>query len=227
MSCCADGGSDCQPARDVHADVKEYYGKTLTSTASLKTDACETCDDRPSPRVRAVLADIHEEVASKYYGCGLVYPEEIDGCRVLDLGCGAGRDVYLLSALVGPRGHVTGVDMTPEQLDVARRHVDYHREKFGFDKANVSFVQATLEDLDKAIEEDVLQEASFDVIISNCVINLVKDKKRVLAHALRLLKPGGEMYDVTGDFLALKSCIGTSRTFTQIAVFRFHFSKIL
>ena len=179
--------------QDVHESVKDYYGKQLQSSSSLKTDACITCDDQPSTRMRKILSEIHDEVASKYYGCGLILPEGIDGCRVLDLGCGAGRDVYLLSSLVGEKGHVVGVDMTKEQLDVARKHAEYHREKFGFAKSNVSFIEDTLENLNKVIEDGVLAEGSFDVIVSNCVINLVKDKKLVLSHAHRLLKPGGEM----------------------------------
>lgn len=52
----------------------------------------------------------------RYYGCGLVFPEAVEGCRVVDLGCGSGRDCYILSKLVGEKGFVTGVDMTPEQV---------------------------------------------------------------------------------------------------------------
>jgi ubiquinone/menaquinone biosynthesis C-methylase UbiE len=53
---------------------------------------------------------------NRYYGCGLVFPPKLEGCRVLDLGCGAGRDVYILSSLVGEQGYVVGVDMTKEQV---------------------------------------------------------------------------------------------------------------
>ena len=71
---------------------------------------------------------------------------------------------------MGEAGHVVGVDMTKEQLEVANKHVDFHTEKFGFAKSNVEFKEATgLLDLG-------LDKGSFDVIISNCVINLVKDK---------------------------------------------------
>jgi len=94
-----------------------------------------------------VLGRIHPEVLARYYGCGLVSPPLLEGCRVLDLGCGSGRDVYALAQLVGERGEVVGVDMTPEQLAVARRHEDYHREAFGFARSNVRFLEGYIERL--------------------------------------------------------------------------------
>ncbi len=70
--------------------VKDYYGKTLRGSDDLKTKACCTPHDMPE-RVKALLANIHDEVLAKYCGCGLVVPEMLDGRRVLDLGCGSGR----------------------------------------------------------------------------------------------------------------------------------------
>jgi len=126
----------------------------------------------------------------KYYGCGLCLPNyDLTGCHILDLGCGAGRDVYLASQLVGPQGRVVGVDMTPEQLQAARDVQSYHADKFGY--ANTEFVQGYLESLDQI---DALQPGSFDLIISNCVINLCTDKPAVLRACYNLLKPGGELY---------------------------------
>lgn len=101
--------------------VKDYYGKTLRGSDDLKTKACCTPNNMPE-RVKALLANIHDEVLAKYYGCGLVVPEMLDGWRVLDLGCGSGRDVYALSQIVGASGEVVGVDMTPEQLETARAY---------------------------------------------------------------------------------------------------------
>jgi SAM-dependent methyltransferase len=79
--------------------------------------------------------------------------------------------------------------MTPEQLDVAKDTMEYHAEKFGY--SNVEFHEGLLEKLDDIKE---LKPGSFDVIISNCVINLCQDKEAVLSHCLNLLKPGGELY---------------------------------
>ncbi len=176
--------------------VKFYYGKVLQSSADLKTDACCTPDGMPT-HVRQLLERIHPEVQSRYYGCGLVIPEALEGCRVLDLGSGSGRDVFLLAALVGESGSVTGVDMTPEQLEVARRHAEWHARRLGFEKPNTRFLEGELERLD----ELELEADSFDIVISNCVINLVQDKPAVLGHVQRLLRPGGEFYfsDVYAD----------------------------
>ncbi len=177
-----------------HALVADYYGQQLQSSADLKTSAC--CDVSAMPEwLKPLLARIHPEVLSRYYGCGLVCPPLLAGCRVLDLGCGAGRDVYALAQLVGPTGQVVGVDMTDEQLAVARRHQAHHAEVFGFD--NVRFVQGHIERL----ADLGLEPGSFDVIVSNCVVNLSPDKEAVMAGVAHLLKPGGEFYfsDVYAD----------------------------
>lgn len=183
-------------------EVQDYYGKTLQSSDDLKTDAC--CTDTNMPRhVKSALANVHDEVLTRYYGCGLVAPEKLEGARILDLGSGSGRDCYVLAQLVGKEGYVVGVDMTEEQLDVANRHVDFHADKFGFNRSNVEFRKGYLENLgDLGLEEN-----SFDVIVSNCVINLCQDKEAVLKQAYKLLKPGGEIYfsDVYSDRRVPKS----------------------
>ena len=174
--------------------VTDYYGRQLQSTADLKTSAC--CDVSNMPEwLKPLLARIHPDVLSRYYGCGLICPPLLEGCRVLDLGCGSGRDVYALAQLVGPRGSVLGVDMTDEQLAVARQHQAHHADVFGY--SNVEFVQGYIERLDDL----GLAPGSFDVIVSNCVVNLSPDKDAVLAGVQRLLKPGGEFYfsDVYAD----------------------------
>lgn len=176
------------------AQVADYYGHQLQSSADLQTSAC--CDATAMPEwLKPVLARIHPEVLSRYYGCGLVCPPVLAGCRVLDVGCGSGRDVYALAQLVGPTGWVVGVDMTPEQLAVARTHQAHHAQVFGFD--NVRFVQGHIESLATL----GLEPGSFDVIVSNCVVNLSPDKDAVLAGVAHLLKPGGEFYfsDVYAD----------------------------
>lgn len=177
-----------------HEAVQEYYGKVLQGSADLQTDACCTPGEMPG-HVKALLSNVHDEVMARYYGCGLVMPGALEGASVLDLGCGAGRDVYALAQLVGSEGRVVGVDMTPEQLAVAEAHKGWHAERFGF--ANVDFHEGFIEKLDQV----GLEPGSFDVIVSNCVINLATDKGAVLRGAHDLLKPGGEMYfsDVYAD----------------------------
>jgi len=176
--------------------VKEYYGKVLQHTGDLQTNACCTDGDIP-PYLKEAMGKIHDEVAARYYGCGLVAPQALEGMRILDLGSGSGRDCYLLAQLVGEDGFVLGIDMTEEQLEVANRHLEYHRQRFGYKESNVDFRQGYIERLD----ELDLEDGSFDIIVSNCVINLSPDKEAVLREAYRLLKPGGELYfsDVYSD----------------------------
>ena len=195
--------------------VKDYYGKVLKSSKDLKTSAC--CDGGGVPaHLEALLANVHEEVRAKYYGCGIVVPAALQGMRVLDLGSGSGRDVYLIAQLVGPEGEVVGVDMTDEQLATANRHVDWHMRQFGYAKPNVQFRKGYIEQLG-ALD---LKPASFDVIVSNCVINLSVDKLAVLRGAYDLLKPGGELYfadvycdrrlsaEIKADPLLYGECLG-------------------
>ncbi len=172
-----------------HDQVKAYYGKTLTSSQDLQTDAC--CTDVQVPQyMKDALAEVHDEVMARYYGCGLVAPEQLAGMRILDLGCGSGRDCYVLSRLVGEQGYVVGVDMTPEQLEIANQYIDYHTQQYGYSKPNVEFKHGYIERL----EELGLADNSFDMIVSNCVINLSPNKEAVLREAYRVLKPGGEVY---------------------------------
>ena len=141
--------------------------------------------------LEALLANVHEEVRAKYYGCGIVVPAGASRRRVLDLGSGSGRDVYLMSQLVGPEGEVVGVDMTDEQLATANAHVDWHMRRVRLcTRAMCKFLKGYIEKLG----ELGLEPQSFDVVVSNCVINLSVDKLAVLRGAYDLLKPGGELY---------------------------------
>jgi arsenite methyltransferase len=173
----------------MHDVVQQYYGEVLSGSLDLQTSACKTDTGLPA-YVKPILAQVHDEVLARYYGCGLVLPEALEDLTVLDLGCGAGRDGFVLSKLVGEHGRVIGVDMTEEQLAVARRHEDYHCKAFGYPASNVRFLHGYIERL----AELELANASIDVIVSNCVLNLAPDKASVLQEAWRVLKPGGEVY---------------------------------
>lgn len=179
-----------------HSSVQEYYGQTLQQSSDLQTNACCTGAEPPQ-FLKNILVQIHDEVMAKYYGCGLILPQALEGKTILDLGCGAGRDVYVLSKMVGETGRVIGVDMTPEQLSVANAHRDYHQQQFGYQSSNVEFIEGTLENLANL----GIAPSSVDIIVSNCVINLCEDKPAVLRAAYELLKPGGELYfsDVYAD----------------------------
>jgi arsenite methyltransferase len=167
--------------------IKNYYGAVLQSSGDLKTSACSAAD-APPPHVRRALARVHDEVQARFYGCGSPIPAALDGITVLDLGCGSGRDCYVLSQLVGPHGKVIGVDMTEEQLAVAREHQKWHADVFGY--ANVEFRHGAMEDL-AALD---IADESVDLVVSNCVLNLSMDKPRVFKEVFRVLKPGGELY---------------------------------
>src|ERR687893_1395068 len=129
--------------------------------------------------------DLRDRVRDRYaaaasLGCGnpLAVDELPDGETVLDLGSGGGIDVLLSARRVGPTGKAYGVDMTDEMLDLARTNAA------SAGATNVEFLEGT-------IEAVPLPDASVDVVISNCVINLSIDKDAVLREAFRVLRPGG------------------------------------
>ncbi len=170
--------------------VKEYYGKKVKEKNHLKTKAC-CCSDEGLPRdIQMIEQQLDNEILSKYYGCGSPIPPALEGRVILDLGCGTGKDVFVASRLAGPDGHVIGVDMTEEQLEVARKHLKQQMIRFGYSTRNVEFKKGYIEDLKGLLVDD----NSVDVVISNCVINLSSDKKKVFSEIFRVLKPGGELY---------------------------------
>ena len=129
-----------------------------------------------------LLARVPEAAVESFAGVanpfslGELEPEE----RVLDLGCGAGTDTLIAAQMVGPKGHVTGIDMTPEMLAKARSAA----EEMGL--ANVELVEGEAEKLP-------FEDETFDVVISNGVIDLIPDKDAVFSEIIRVLKPGGRI----------------------------------
>ncbi|HMA53197.1 MAG TPA: arsenite methyltransferase [Acidobacteriota bacterium] len=159
--CSPQAGPCCAPAPEPSAAT--YYGEDV---AGIK-DSYDKLDG-------------HIEEADLGLGCGLPtqYAGLAPGQTVVDLGSGAGNDVFIARAAVGDGGRVIGVDMTPEMIDKARENAA--RRGFG----NVEFRLGDIESLP-------VEDASADVVVSNCVLNLVPDKRKAFAEIFRVLKPGG------------------------------------
>lgn len=182
---------DPTAVRDV---LRDYYGKQLKQTEDLTQSAC--CTDAIHERFKPIVSLLPDEVVARHYGCGCPVPlDDLAGLTALDLGAGAGVDVFVLSKLVGPKGHVHGVDMTDEQLDVARRNAPEVAKRFGFCSSNVTFHKGYIETC------EAIADASVDLVISDCVVNLSPRKDLVLATIRRVLKEGGEFYisDIVAD----------------------------
>jgi ubiquinone/menaquinone biosynthesis C-methylase UbiE len=176
--------------------VRDYYGRVLSSSSDLKTSAC-CASAAPPAWLAPKIANVHDDVQRRFYGCGFPIPHALAGGVVVDLGCGTGRDAFVLAQLVGEHGRVIGVDMTEEQLRVARDTEQWHAQRFGYAKPNTSFHTGFIEDL----AASGVADNSVDVVVSNCVVNLSPRKDLVLAEAFRVLKAGGELYfsDVFAD----------------------------
>jgi SAM-dependent methyltransferase len=152
---CCDGSAACSPA-----DETEWFGSSLYDEG--------TAEGVPSAAVNASL------------GCGVptAVADLHEGETVLDLGSGAGTDVFISARRVGPTGKAIGLDMTDEMLELARANA----AEAGVE--NVEFLKGYLEHMP-------LPDESVDVVISNCVINLSGDKPQVLRETARVLRPGG------------------------------------
>src|SRR5436190_2395310 len=174
---------------DIKEVVKERYGaaarRVTTGEGSSCCGASASCGTEIDPITRdlydaAQTSVLPEEAVKASLGCGnpTVLAELKPGETVLDLGSGGGIDVLLSARRVGPTGFAYGLDMTDEMLALANRNAAERNVQ------NVSFLKGEIEHIP-------LPDASVDVIISNCVINLSADKPQVLREAFRVLKPGG------------------------------------
>lgn len=174
--------------------LRDFYGRQVQHTDDLVTKAC--CTDDTAQQYGHILELLPDEVRDRQYGCGCPLPvDSLEGLRVLDLGSGAGVDAFIALHRVGPQGFVQGIDMTPEQLDVARRNAPIVRQRFGYDCDNILFHEDFIE------TADCIEDSSIDLVISDCVINLSPAKEEVFRTVWRVLKPGGEFYvsDIAAD----------------------------
>ena len=173
-------------AEDLKLVVKEKYGEIAKQSKLMNQTSCCGSASCCGEMDYSVFSDDYSGQAGYVpdadlgLGCGL--PTEYAGIekghRVLDLGSGAGNDCFVARALVGEEGEVTGLDFTDAMLEKAR----LNNEKLGY--TNFRFVKGD-------IEEMPLPDVSFDVVISNCVLNLVPDKNRAFSQIFRVLKNGG------------------------------------
>ncbi len=176
--------------RELKDVVKEKYGQAALRVVSGQGSSC--CGSASSRGAADPItsnlygcgetAELPAEAVAASLGCGnpTALAELSPGEIVLDLGSGGGIDVLLSAKRVGPTGKAYGLDMTDEMLALAHEN----QKKAGV--TNVEFLKGEIENIP-------LPDASVDVIISNCVINLSGDKDRVLAEAFRVLKPGGRL----------------------------------
>lgn len=174
---------NAQTAEQIKAVVREKYSEIAEQTKAANETSC--CGVGPSGTY-TIMADSYADLpgyapdADLGLGCGL--PTEFAQIRVgdvvLDLGSGAGNDAFVARAETGPAGKVIGVDFTPTMVRRARENA----EKLGYH--NVEFRQGDIEDLP-------VSDQSVDVVVSNCVLNLVPNKAKVFAEILRVLRPGG------------------------------------
>jgi len=200
---------------DLEKEVIQRYAR-----AAQRPEASLCCPTQYDPKY---LAIIPEEILEKDYGCGDPSRHVHEGETVLDLGSGAGKICYILAQKVGPTGQVIGVDFNDAMLAIARKYQPEIAEKLGY--SNVRFVKGKIQDLaldlEKAEawlqshpiktyedwlefeaycerlrkEEPLIPDDSVDVIVSNCVLNLVKpsDKEKLFKEMFRVLKKGGRV----------------------------------
>lgn len=179
-NCCAPSSGAQQQAVDAR------YG-----AAALATEDCLCCAVSFDP---ALLAVIPKEVVERDYGCGDPTRWVQAGDRVLDLGSGSGKNAFICAQLVGPAGSVLGLDRNDAMLALAQNAAGVVAERIGM--ANVTFRKAAIHNLGSDLNGDpLLAAASVDLVMSNCVLNLVEPKLRatLLAEIRRVLAPAGRI----------------------------------
>jgi SAM-dependent methyltransferase len=173
---------------DIKESIKEHYGKIAAAGSSCCAPNCGCASDSDEQLLSVMMSDEYKDVddqiiaaADLGLGCGTptAFTDLQPGMTVLDLGSGAGIDVFIAANAVAPNGKAIGLDMTDEMLDRARTN----KAKLGI--TNAEFLKGEIEDMP-------VESGSIDRIISNCVINLVPDKREAFAEMYRVLRKGGK-----------------------------------
>jgi len=173
-------------AKDLKLVVQEKYGQIAQQSLIQEQKSCCGTSGCCGELEFSMIGDEYKNVkghnadADLGLGCGIPtqFANIKEGDSVLDLGSGAGNDCFVARAIVGETGKVTGIDFTDAMTEKARAN----NAKTGY--TNVEFIQGD-------IEEMPLPDNSYDVIVSNCVLNLVPDKEKAFSEIMRVLKPGG------------------------------------
>lgn len=187
--------------------VREFYSERASDPDELILN--------PLQLTKEETLFIPEEARARMYGCGSPVGDAdlTSGDTIVDLGSGTGVECFISAREVGPSGKAIGVDMTDAMLDIAERAKEHVVRELGY--ANIEFRKGYLESLP-------LQSDTADVVISNCVVNLSHNKRRVFSEILRVLKPGGRLVisdvvcesepplAVRGDHQLIGECIGGS-----------------
>lgn len=201
------------------AVVRERYASKATDAACCGANQPDDEVLRTAKQIGYSRDDVTAVPMEANLGLGCGNPTAIanlsDGETVLDLGCGAGFDCFLAAREVGKNGRVIGVDMTPEMIEKARRNAQES------DVSNVEFRLGEIEHLPVA-------DATIDVILSNCVINLSPDKPQVFREAFRVLRPSGRVAvsdvvqtaefpsEIKRDPESLASCVAGASRISQL-----------